>query len=285
MCTVCKRGEMKKGVMQVLKNLVVVRGGGDMATGTVYKLARCGFNVVILETAQPTVIRRTVSFAQAVFDGEASVEGLIAAKADSVKDCHRLLVEKKIPVLIDPGCQSLGQLAPEIVVDAILAKRNIGTTIDMATIVVGLGPGFCAGRDVHAVIETKRGHNLGRVIYEGEAAPNTGTPGNIEGYSTERIVRASASGKIANISSIGESVQKDQIIARIEEVPVYAPLSGMLRGLIQTGTNVEENMKIGDVDPRNNPEYCYTISEKSRAIAGGVLEAILSLRIKFFEES
>ena len=265
----------------MLENLVVVRGGGDLATGTVYKLARCGFNVVILETAQPTVIRRTVSFAQAVFDGEATVEGLSAVKAESIDDCHRLLGENKIPVLIDPNCQSLEKLQPEVVVDAIIAKRNMGTSIDMAPIVIGLGPGFYAGRDVHAVIETNRGHDLGRVIDGGEAAPNTGTPGNIDGYSIERIVRASASGKITNISYIGDSVEKGQIIAHIEEVPVYSPLSGMLRGLIQSGINVDLHMKIGDVDPRNNRENCYTISEKSRAIAGGVLEAILYLRRKF----
>ena len=265
----------------MLENLVVVRGGGDLATGTVYKLARCGFNIVVLETAQPTVIRRTVSFAQAVFDGEAAVEGLTAVKANSIEDCHRLLSEGKLPVLIDPDCQSIVKFQPAVVVDAILAKKNMGTSIDMAPIVIGLGPGFYAGRDVHAVIETNRGHNLGRVIYEGEAAPNTGTPGNIDGYSIERIVRASASGKITNMSHIGDSVEKGQIIARIEEVPVYSPLSGILRGLIQTGINVDEHMKIGDVDPRNKPEYCLTISEKSRAIAGGVLEAILYLRREF----
>ncbi len=267
----------------MLENLVVVRGGGDLATGTVHKLARCGFDVVILETAQPTVIRRTVSFAQAVFDGQSVVEGLTAVKADSTDDCRRLISDRKIPVLIDPECRSIGELKPEVVVDAIIAKKNIGTTIDMAPIVVGLGPGFYAGRDAHAVIETNRGHNLGRVIFEGEAEPNTGKPGSIDGFSTERIVRASASGVVTNISSIGDSVEKGQVIARIEGVPVYAPLSGMLRGMIQTGISVHEDMKIGDVDPRNNRENCYTISDKSRAIAGGVLEAILVLKRKFSE--
>jgi len=269
----------------MLENLVVVRGGGDLATGTVYKLARCGFNVVILETGQPTVIRRTVSFAQAVFDGKTTVEGLTAVKAESIDDCHKLLSHNNIPVLTDPECQTLGELKPEVVVDAIIAKRNIGTSIDMAPIVIGLGPGFYAERDVHAVIETSRGHNLGRVIYEGEAAPNTGIPGNIGGYSAERIVRASAAGEITNLSHIGDSVEKGQTIASIEGTPVYSPLTGTLRGLIQSGTVVDERMKIGDVDPRNKKEYCYTISEKSRAIAGGVLEAILYLRIKYTKGS
>lgn len=264
-----------------MDNLVVVRGGGDLATGSVYKLARCGFDVVIFETAQPTVIRRTVSFAQAIYDGEASVEGLTAVRTNSIEGCRRLLNNNRIPVLIDPESRSIRELKPEVVVDAIIAKRNIGTTIDMAPIVVGLGPGFYAGKDVHAVIETNRGHNLGRVIYEGEAEPDTGKPGSIDGYSTERIVRASASGVITSLSNIGDSVAKGQAIARIEGVPVVSPLSGMLRGMIQTGIIVHESMKIGDVDPRNNRENCYTISDKSRAIAGGVLEAILVLKREF----
>jgi xanthine dehydrogenase accessory factor len=263
-----------------LKDMVIVRGGGDLATGTIHKLVRCGFKVVVLETAQPTVIRRTVSFAQAVFDGETCVEGLTAAKADTMNDCRRLLDENIIPVLIDPDCQSIERIQPEVVVDAIIAKRNIGMSMNLAPIVIGLGPGFFAGRDVHAVIETNRGHNLGRVIYEGEAEPNTGKPGKIDGYSVERVIRASTSGKIRSISSIGDSIEKGQIIAHIHESPVYSPLSGVLRGMIQSGIYVNKDMKIGDVDPRNQPEFCYAISEKSRAIAGGVLEAILYLRIE-----
>jgi len=267
------------------ENLVVVRSGGDLATGTIYKLARCGFNVVILETAEPTVIRRTVSFAQAVFDGAATVEGLTAIKADTADECHIILSNGQIPILVDPECQSLKELQPEVVVDAIIAKRNLGTSIDMAPIVIGLGPGFYAGRDVHAVIETSRGHHLGRLIFKGEAAPNTGTPGSIGGYSTERIVRASASGIIKNSADIGDHVEKGQVVADVEGAVVLAPLSGVLRGMIQSGINVSQNMKIGDVDPRNDPEYCYSISDKSRAIAGGVLEAILYLRTKYTKGS
>ena len=264
----------------MLENLVVLRGGGDLATGTVCKLTRCGFDVVVLETAQPTVIRRTVAFAQAVYDGEATVEGLTAVKADSAYDCHKILSEGKIPVLIDPQCKSIAELQPEAVVDAIIAKRNTGTSINMARIVIGLGPGFYAGRDVHAVIETNRGHHLGRVIYEGQAQENTGTPGSIEGYSSERIVRACASGTITGLSDIGDHVEKGQVIAYIDGAAVYAPLSGVLRGMIQSGIHVDAQLKIGDVDPRDKREYCYTVSEKSRAIAGGVLEALLHLRLK-----
>ena len=260
-------------------NLVIVRGGGDLATGTVCKLVNCGFDVVVLEAAHPTVIRRTVSFAQAVYQGEAAVEGLTAVKAACIEACQKILSEDKIPVLIDPDCQSLGQLRPKAVVDAIIAKRNTGTSIGMAPIVIGLGPGFYAGRDVHAVIETNRGHNLGRVIYQGQAQPNTGIPGSIEGCGIERIVRASASGTIISLCDIGDHVEKGQVIARIEGVPVYAPLSGVLRGMIQSGIHVDAQLKIGDVDPRDNAAYCFTVSEKSRAIAGGVLEAILHLGI------
>ena len=260
-------------------NLVVVRGGGDLATGTVCRLVNCGFRVVVLETAQPTVIRRTVAFAQAVFDGGAEVEGLTAVKAGSVSECQSLLNEGKIPVLVDPMCESLGELRPEALVDAILAKRNLGTSKDMARIVVGLGPGFIAGRDVHAVVETNRGHNLGRVFYDGAAEPNTGAPGNIAGYTSERIVRAPAAGVITTAADIGDHVEQGQELARVEGAAVYAPLTGVLRGMIQSGIRVGEGMKIGDVDPRDKKEYCYTVSEKARAIGGGVLEAILHLRL------
>ncbi len=261
-------------------NLVVVRGGGDLATGTVCRLARCGFDVVVLETAQPTVIRRTVAFAQAVFDGEATVEGLTAVRVDAIQHCRKVLSDDKIPVLIDPGGESTKDLRPEVLVDAIIAKKNLGTLMDMAPIVIGLGPGFYAGRDVHAVVETNRGHNLGRVIYDGAAEPNTGTPGIIGGCGIERIVRAPAAGVMVSIADIKDHVEKGQVIAHIGGVPVQAPLSGVLRGLIQTGSQVAEQMKIGDVDPRNIKEYCDSVSEKSRAIAGGVLEAILHLRLR-----
>lgn len=260
------------------EGLAVVRGGGDLATGTVCRLARCGFGVVVLETPCPTVIRRTAAFASAVFDGEAAVEGLTAVKAASAGDCFAILRAGKIPVLVDPGCESLGEFDPEVLVDAIIAKRNLGTHTGMASAVIGLGPGFCAGRDVHAVVETNRGHNLGRVIWRGGAEPNTGTPGTVGGYTQQRLVRAPAPGVIGSAARIGDSVKKGQMIAQVDGVPVYAPLDGVLRGLIQPGLRVEQGMKIGDVDPRNKREYCFSVSDKARAIAGGVLEAALVLR-------
>ena len=262
------------------KNLTVVRGGGDLATGTIHRLVRCGFNVIVLEVEKPTVIRRTVAFAQAVFDGETTVEGIQAVRTDGMEQVMKTLDEKRVPVLVDPSGMSINGLKPEIVVDATIVKRNLGTYKDMASIVIGLGPGFTAGEDVHAVVETNRGHDLGRVIYNGSAEPDTGNPGKIEGYGRERIIRAPVAGLIQTKAKIGNSVKKGDVVAFVDDTPVFAPLDGVLRGLIQQGLIVESQFKIGDVDPRNKPEYCFTISDKARAVAGGVLEAILHLRSK-----
>ena len=259
-------------------DLVVVRGAGDIATGTIYRLVRCGFQVVVLEIGEPTVIRRTVAFASAVFEGAAKVEGMEAVRAAGVKEALRIVSGGRIPVLVDPDAQCLGELKPTVVVDAILAKRNLGTRIDMADIVVGLGPGFTAGEDVHAVVETNRGHHLGTVILSGSTAPDTGIPGVIGGYGKERVIYSPAGGRIRTSANIGDTVKKGEIVAHVEEVPVFASLDGVLRGLIHDGLTVKPGMKIGDVDPRNVPEHCFTISDKARAIAGGVLEAILYLR-------
>ncbi len=259
------------------KNLVVVRGGGDIASGTIHKLASCGFGVIVLEIPNPTVIRRTVSYAQAVFAGEMVLEGIRAIRIDSVEQALSEVRNGTIPVLIDPLGNAINSLKPGAVVDAIIAKRNIGTHKDMAPVVVGLGPGFTAPEDVHAVIETNRGHNLGRVIYQGRAEPDTGHPGMIGGYGEERIIRSPAAGIVRTIAEIGDSVKKDSVIAYVGDAPVFSPLDGVLRGLIHTGTRVGNRLKIGDVDPRNKTEYCTTISDKARAIAGGVLEAILRL--------
>lgn len=239
---------------------------------------KCGFHTVILEVEHPTAIRRTVAFAQAVFDGEMTVEDLQAVKVKRIEDIWAVIYERKAPVLIDTLGDSINVLKPEIVIDARIAKRNIDTNKTMAPIVIGMGPGFCAGEDVHAVIETNRGHNLGRVIYRGSGEPDTGNPGIIEGYGKERIIRSPSIGRINTIVKIGDLVEKGQVIAYVGTEPVPAPLSGVLRGLIQTGTFVENQYKIGDVDPRGKKEYCFTISDKARAVAGGVLEAILHLR-------
>lgn len=259
-------------------DLIIVRGGGDIASGTVHRLVRCGFKVLVLEVEQPTVIRRTVSFAQAVFDGETEVEGIRAVRVKSAGDALLEAERKRVPVIIDEPGDSIHVLKPEMVVDAVLAKKNIGTYATMAPIVIGLGPGFTAGEDVHAVIETNRGHNLGRLILKGSAEPNTDNPGEIGGYSVERIIRSPAKGLVKTTASIGDIVEKGQIVAYVGEVPVPAPLDGVLRGLIQNGLTVGDGLKIGDIDPRKHTEYCFSISDKARAIAGGVLEAILYLQ-------
>lgn len=254
--------------------LVIVRGGGDLATGTIYRLWKLGFHVLTLETDIPLVVRRTVAVAQAVFDGECRVEGMRAVKINS---CGEFDPSLGINVLIDPEGGSIKKLMPEIVIDAVLAKRNTGTYKSMAPLVIGLGPGFCAPSDVHAAIETNRGHNLGRVITNGAPEPNTGDPGIIAGYGKERLLRAPASGPIKEYCEIGESVAKGEVIAEVAGIEVRANVAGILRGLIHPSVIVTEGLKIGDIDPRNDPSYCSTISDKALSVAGGVLEAIFSL--------
>lgn len=260
---------------------VLVRGGGDLATGTIYKLYQCGFEVIVLEIPNPSAIRRKVSFCEAVYDNSCTVEGVSAVLADSEERIDELLTEGKIPLLTDGDGKWITKLRPDILVDGILAKRNLGTRMDMADITIALGPGFTAGKDVHAVIETKRGHSLGRVIYDGSAIPDTGIPGIIGGAGKERVIHAPASGSIENLREIGDVVEKGETLALIgeEKVPVPASISGILRGIIRNGYPVGRGLKIADIDPRlTERENCFTISDKARCIAGGVVEAIFALK-------
>ncbi len=257
--------------------LVVIRGGGDIASGIIHRLHRSGFKVIILEIDKPTVIRRTVSFAQAVYDNVMIVEGVKAVKVDSINEVSTILDKNEIPLFIDKSGDCIKVLKPYIVIDAILAKRNFGTKIDFAPIVIGVGPGFIAGEDVHAVIESKRGHNLGKVILEGSAEPNTGIPGDIDGFSYERVIKSHKEGIIKHKAHIGDIVAKGEVIGHIDDTHIIAPIKGVLRGFIQEGLKVPENYKIGDVDPRQEIDYCFSISDKARAIGGAVLEAILYL--------
>ena len=260
------------------KNLIIVRGGGDIATGTIYKLYQSRFPVLVLEIANPSCIRRTISFCEAIFDKEVEVEGVKAKCAGSLEEAFLIYEEGKIPVMIDEQGEIIQELCPPVVVDAILAKKNLGTKITDASVVIGVGPGFCAGKDVDAVVETQRGHNLGRVIYEGEAAPNTGVPGMIAGYAKERVIHAPATGKLHILKQIGEIVQAGDTIADIEGTPVKTVIEGVLRGMIRDGYPVKKGLKIADVDPRIKEQAnCYHISDKARCVAGGVLEAILHL--------
>lgn len=256
--------------------LVVLRGAGDMGTGVAIRLWRSGFQVIALETSSPLAVRRTVSFSEAVFDGHAAVEGIRATLVGSPAQALDTLKDEVVPVLVDPGAGSLARLDPEAVVDAILAKRNTGTHLDMAPLVVGLGPGFVAGEDVHAVVETNRGPDLGRVFWHGSAQANTGAPAAVLGESHTRVLRAPADGHVTVRKNIGDIVGEGETVAEVGGVPVCAAFHGVLRGMVREGTYVSVGLKIGDVDPRLDPSLCHRVSDKSLAIAGGVLEAVLS---------
>ncbi|HHY60993.1 MAG TPA: EF2563 family selenium-dependent molybdenum hydroxylase system protein [Clostridia bacterium] len=255
--------------------LVLIKGAGDIASGIALRLWRSGFQVVMTEIPQPTVIRRTVAFAEAVYEGETEVEGVKACLAKSPQAAKELLEGGSIPVLVDPQAECRRELNPQVLVDAILAKRNLGTYRGQAPLVIGCGPGFCAGEDVDLVIETMRGHYLGRVIRQGCALPNTGVPGPIQGYAEERVLRAVADGPFEGVRQIGDLVQEGEVVARVNGQAVRAKVSGVLRGLLRSGLPVHQGMKVGDVDPRGKVEYCFTVSDKALAIGGGVLEGIL----------
>lgn len=263
-------------------NLVIVRGGGDIASGTIMKLYKCGYSVLVLETSTPSSIRRNVSFSEAVYEGTQRVEDVTCYLAKDIKECKDFLESGRLTMLVDPECKCLNEFKPIALVDAILAKKNLGTKKDMAPVTVALGPGFNAGVDADAVIETMRGHSLGRVIYDGAAIKNTGVPGKIAGFDKERVIHSPADGILKNVCHITDQVKKGEIIANIEGpagiVPVQATIDGLLRGLIRDGYPVTTGFKIADIDPRID-EYnnCFTISDKARCIAGGVLEAIMYL--------
>lgn len=261
-----------------MKDIVVIRGGGDIATGIVHRLHRSGFQVLILEVEKPTMVRRTVSFARAIFDGQAVVEDVKAEKAYDVDDVYEIWKKGNIPVLIDSQCKILNVIKADVMVDAILAKRNLGTYRDMGSITIGVGPGFYVGKDVDVVIETRRGHDLGRLIFEGHAKLNTGIPGEILGYGKERVLKSPCDGIISNILDIGDLVKKGETIAYVNKEPVTAEIGGVLRGLIMDHSKVKKGGKIGDIDPRAEREHCFTISDKARSIGGGVLEAILYMK-------
>lgn len=264
---------------------ILVRGAGDLATGVIVRLHRCGFRVAVTECANPSAIRRRAALCEAVWQGQATVEGVTCRRVTDVAEAARVSQEGEVPLLVDERAACVPTLRPAAVVDAILAKRNLGTNRDVAPITVGLGPGFTAGEDVDAVVETMRGHHLGRVILQGAAISNTGVPGVIAGYAAERVIHAPASGEMTFVQDehgqtidIGALVRKEQEIARVGGVPVLATIDGVLRGLIRAGYPVTEGLKIADIDPR--PEqvaYCDTVSDKARAIGGGVVEALLLL--------
>ncbi len=265
-----------------MDNIIIVRGGGDIATGTIHKLFRSGFPVVILEIEKPSAIRRKVAFSEAMYEQEVIVEGVVCKKAAHFEDINHILSKGKIPIIRDENCSILNYIKPLALVDGILAKKNLGTKKAMAPITVAIGPGFEAGVDADAVIETQRGHDLGRILWEGFAAKNTGIPGIIGGFGKERVIHSPAAGIIKNISHISNTVTKGQAIAFIGDTKVEASIDGILRGIIKDGYPVVKGLKIADIDPRiEEKKNCFTISDKARCIGGSVLESILYLcRIK-----
>jgi xanthine dehydrogenase accessory factor len=258
---------------------VLVKGAGDLASGIALRLLRARFRVVLTETAAPTAVRRTVAFCRAVSDGRARVEDMDAVLAGNAAEARAIADRGLAAVLVDPLCASLAALAPAVLVDAIVAKRNTGTAITDAPLVVAVGPGFTAGLDCHCVIETQRGHNLGRVLTADSspprAAPNTGVPGNIGGFTVERLLRSPADGVFEPRTAIGLRVRKGQVVAEAGGIPIRAAIDGVVRGLIPHGFRVRRGQKIGDIDPRCEPRHCFTVSDKALAVGGGVLEAIL----------
>lgn len=266
--------------------LILIKGAGDLASGAAYRLKRSGFPLIMTELPAPTLVRRTVSFGEAVYSGETEVEGIAARRVETLPAALELAHSACIPVLVDPDPALVARLKPQVVIDAIIAKVNTGTTLRDAPLVVALGPGFTAGQDCHAVIETNRGHWLGRVIYpgggpagDGRAEANTNIPGQIKGQTADRVLRAPAAGHVTPHARIGERIVAGQLIASVEGRRVLAPFAGVLRGLVHSDVAVTPGFKIGDLDPRGEVSHCFTISDKSLAIGGGVLEAVLASEV------
>lgn len=269
-------------MMKQYNNYVLIRGGGDIASGIAKSLFETGFKVIITEIESPSFIRRAVCFGNAIYEKEVVIEGIKARQSKiDLEEINKLHSENIIPVIIDPNLESLNYIKPHILIDAILAKKNMGTKKDMAKIVIGIGPGFSASIDVDAIIETNRGHNLGRTIFEGSAEENTGVPGKIEGYSHERVIHSPVEGKIVNLKKIGDILKEDEVIATIENVEIHSKISGVLRGIIKDGYFCKKGLKIADVDPRiSEVKNCFSISDKSRAIGNAVLFTILNIQNK-----
>lgn len=259
---------------------IIIRGGGDLASGIAYKLYEAGYRVIILEIDKPLAVRRAVSFCEAVYEGEVTVEGIRGMLAKDIKDIYKILEKGSIPVYIDGKGEIIKKIKPLAVVDAIIAKKNLGTNRNMAPITIGVGPGFEAGVDVDAVIESNRGPNLGRVFYKGRAEENTGLPAPVMGYAKERVLRAPTSGIVRPLCQIGDLVKKGDVVCQVGDEKVIAEINGVLRGMIREGLEVDKGLKIGDIDPRCIRELAFTISDKARKIGDGVLETLEYLRLK-----
>jgi len=254
---------------------ILIKGAGDLATGIAYELWKSGARIIMTDIAVPLTVRRMVAFSRAVYEERCQVEGVEACLVHNLEEALRETDVGNIAVIVDEKAEIIKVYQPDVVVDAIMAKKNTGTTLDDAPLVIGIGPGFCAGKDCHYVIETKRGEHLGEIIQQGCAIPNTGIPGNIGGFTVERLLRASENGKMKLIAKIGDVVEKGQIVAFTGEIPVFAGLTGIVRGMLQEGVTVTKGMKIGDIDARVENGLCYTISDKARRIGSSVVEAVV----------
>jgi xanthine dehydrogenase accessory factor len=255
-----------------------------LATGVVQKFYRAGFNVLILETQAPTAIRRSVALCEAVYDGVKRVEDISCRCITSITELDACNNDGSVALLVDPEGKSIHEIKPVAVIDAVMAKRNLGTNLDMADVTIALGPGFCAGKDVHAVIETMRGHDLGRLILDGYARPDTGIPGEVAGESTRRVIRAPVAGIVKHKKQIGDIVEQGEVLFTVTDIEnsdtdVRANISGLLRGLIREGMQVSTGMKTADIDPRIDVDW-RTISDKARCIGGAVLEAYFLLKCR-----
>jgi len=256
--------------------VVLIRGAGEVASGVTHRLYQSHFKICLTEIPHPLAVRREVAFSEAIYEGKKEVEGIRAQLISRPEEIESVWQKGNIPILVDPdGKKTKTFLKPDVLVDAIMAKQNLGTQVHDAPLVIGLGPGFVAGKDVHIVIETDRGHHLGKMILNGAAEPDTGIPGEIGGYTVERVLRTMKKGIFHPQKSIGDRVDRGSVVAVVDDFPVIAKISGVLRGLLREGAEVKKGMKVGDIDPRSKKESCFSISDKARAIGGGVLEAVL----------
>lgn len=253
---------------------ILIRGAGDLATGIASRLYGAGHKLLMTEIEVPLTVRRTVALSRAVYEGRAQVEEMLGILAAGRTEAEKIMAQGDIAVMVDEEAACREWFQPDVIVDAILAKKNLGTRITDAPFVIAAGPGFTAGKDCNCVVETKRGHTLGNVIWKGSAIPNTGVPGNVAGYTIERLIRAAADGSLEPRVQIGDHVETGEIVALTGGVPVYAQMTGIVRGMLQAGVQVKKDLKIGDIDARAELSHCYTISDKARAIGGGVLEAV-----------
>lgn len=268
-----------------MENIILIRGGGDLASGVALRLHRAGMRIAITEVEQPLAVRRLVSFGEAVYRGEFQVEEVTSIRVNNLDDLYDAVKDGKIPVLVDPRMEYLDEISPLVLIDARMTKKPPELPMNIAPLVIGLGPGFIGGENCHAAIETNRGHFLGRVIWEGPPQPNTGAPEAVATHRSERVLRSPADGRFITHKEIGSVIKKSEVIAEVNTMEITAPFDGTLRGLLHEGLDVHQGMKVGDLDPRKNPEFAYKVSEKSLAIGGGVMEAILSfpdLRVKLW---